>query len=126
MPVIWLVTTRSMPPRAAEIGQGDFGGAEADGHVGLPGEVALAVAKVDRGGAVARVADDQVEVAVAVEVGRDDLGGEQAGRECSVRHELARLVDIECHGVVLKIDAGEHRAGPGGDDGDGRARGDRG
>ena len=68
-------------------------------------------AEVDRKRTVAGIADDQVVQAVAVELGRDDLRRELAGRERAVQpDETAVAVGVERDGVVLGVDAGEYRA----------------
>ena len=60
--------------------------------------------------AVAGVADDQVGPAVAVEVGRDDLRRQAAGRERSEPDEAAVPPGVDRDRIVVGVDTGEDGA----------------
>ena len=119
-PVSSLVTTRSSAPLAGRVDRLDVGDAQADGQShrrqeGLGSNLGSTrppsvVAEEHREGAVAGVADDQVVPAVAVEVGRDDLRRELAGRERSDPDEAAVAVGVERDRIVVGVDAGQQRA----------------
>jgi hypothetical protein len=67
-------------------------------------------AEEDRERAVAGVADHKVGQAVAVQIGRDDLRGQQACCQRADLHEATIAVGVERDRVIVSIDTGEDRA----------------
>ena len=81
-------------------------------------ETALAVAHENRKRVVARIPDDEVALAVAEQIGRDNLRRQRAGRQLALKVELTILVQEQRDEIVVRVDAGDLHAQSGGHGGD--------
>ena len=104
LPVVSMASTSETPrPTGKVTGAGRMAR-------GRRAELPCQAVEEDRERAVAGVADDQVVIAGAVQVGGDDLRRELAGGQRADPDEAAVALGVERDGVVLGIDAGEQRA----------------
>src|SRR5262249_49264632 len=106
------------PAVAVGVGEGDGGGVGPDRHLGETGEGFVAQAEVDGERTGAGVANDEVPVAVTVEIGTLDLGRQRAGGQGAVETEAAWKVLVEGDRGATGVDGGdEGGAVPGEGDG---------